>query len=100
MLMWKYWYAISKMDQNKLKKLKEVNYSIRKCCGICEHALLNFFDHGDVWGDCKLHKYEHLKHTDKLRKLSINQFGCCDDFEWNEYIKDGGLNNWTEFIEK
>jgi len=87
------------MDNNKLKKLRELKYSIRRCCGLCAHAKFNFLDHGDVWGICMIHQYEHLKHTDRIRQLSINQFGYCDSFKWNKHIKNNGLNNWTEFLE-
>jgi len=88
------------MDKNKLEKLRELKYSIRKCCGLCENSKFNFLDCGNAWGICMIHRYEHLKHTEVVRELSINQFGHCDDFKWNNSIKNIGLKDWIEFLEK
>jgi len=84
------------MDVNKLKKLHEVDYQIRSC-SICKYSI---FKHGP-YGNCKLHTYEHLKHTNSTRQLSIHKFGSCKDFDsaadlnlvtfvddtWEEFIK-------------
>lgn len=86
------------MDNNKLEKLRKINFTIKKCCGLCKHAHFNFLQVGNVWGDCKIHTYDHLKHSG-VKQLSINQFGYCEDFEWNEFLVDNGLNKWQEFIE-
>ena len=85
------------MDKNKLSKLKKLNYTIKKCCGLCAHAQFKFKQVGNVWGDCKIHVYDHLKHSEHTRQLSINQFGYCEDFEWNEFLVN---NSWMEFLEK
>lgn len=72
------------MDKNKLEKLKEIEYAIRKCCGRCLHADLAV----NGWGTCLLHTYEHKKHEggDKgsERQLSINQYGHCPEFELDD----------------
>lgn len=69
------------MDANKLKKLKEIGYEVRRGCGNCKHASLYGF-----WGTCLIKEYAHLKHTNADRKLSVNSHGCCDDHEWADYF--------------
>lgn len=63
------------MDKNKLKKLIDYGYTIRPCCAFCEYG---FFPHND-FGDCIKKSYDHEKHTESKRYLSINKFGSCDD---------------------
>lgn len=69
------------MDDNKLHKLRDIGYTIRKCCGICIHG--NFKLHTD-WGVCSEHDYEHKKHTGgekgSERSLSIHRYGSCKLF--------------------
>jgi hypothetical protein len=77
------------MDKNKLDKLKSINYSIHECCGICKHS--NHFS--DDWSTCKIHTYEHQKHSTSLRDMSIFKYGYCRDFELNV-----DLGSWQEFI--
>ena len=86
------------MDENKIEKLRKINFTIKKCCGLCVHAQFNFLAIGNVWGDCMIHTYDHLKHSGE-KQLSINQFGYCDSFEWNEFLVDSGLSKWKEFLE-
>jgi hypothetical protein len=81
------------MDENKLKKLVHVGYEIRKCCGLCKHGQ---FKHDD-WGTCKLHDYEHLKHTQSKRQLSIYRYGTCSNVKYKERE---ALGAWAEFWEK
>jgi len=79
------------MDQNKLKKLHDIGYKINGCCGICAHA--NSFN--DDWTTCKVHTYNHLKHTDEVRQLSVFIFGSCPQFELHP---DVDLEKWNEFL--
>jgi hypothetical protein len=71
------------MDANKLVKLKQIGYHMNAVCGLCKHSL---FMPGTEWGTCGLHGYEHLKHTEKSRQVSVHKFGGCLSFE-----KDPGL---------
>ena len=79
------------MDTNKLKKLESLNYKIYKCCGLCKHA--NLFK--DDWSTCTIHSYDHLKHSESTRQLSIFKYGACDHFvakidfdpTWSQFIK-------------
>lgn len=65
------------MDANKLKVLREVKYRLQKCCGLCTHG---WFPKDD-WGTCEAHTYEHQKHTEGNRRLSIHKYGSCHLFE-------------------
>lgn len=69
------------MDANKLEKLKQIKYQVRKVCGLCIFAE---FPQADGWGTCDLYKYAHQKHADSVRQLSITQFGGCPSFEAND----------------
>jgi hypothetical protein len=69
------------MDKNKLKVLKEVGYRIHKTCMFCAHKDIPYASN---WGGCKLHTYNHLKHTKESKPLSIHKSGSCDSFEMNE----------------
>ncbi len=87
------------MDANKLKKLRELDYEIRtRFCSTCKHG--NFLVKGGPYGACKLHTYEHLKHTDSVRQLSVHRFGCCKDFEaaTNLNLVTSIDYTWEEFI--
>lgn len=69
------------MDANKLKVLQDLKYTIRKVCENCKFSKgLNNSD----FGTCAKHSYNHLKHTDAKRELSINKFGYCESHEWWE----------------
>jgi hypothetical protein len=83
------------MDANKLEKLRQLPYSIRRCCGSCLHNM-GFKD--TFWTTCSVNDYEHLKHTETGRQLSIYMFGCCPKFSWNPDVKNLGV--WIEFLEK
>ena len=80
------------MDENKTGKLREIEYTIRKTCNNCRYS----FFIGDNWGVCKKHTYYHLKHKE-IRKLSINRYGYCKDWEEMPYL-DFGL--FEEFFDK
>lgn len=70
------------MDANKLKKLKEINYEITPSCGMCKFSQFA----GTIdFGTCSLHTYEHLKHSDSKRELSIYRYGSCHFFIASEY---------------
>lgn len=79
------------MDNNKLNKLRDIGYTVRKCCGRCVHADLST----NGWGTCMNNTYEHKKHEggDKgsERQLSINQYGYCKEFELCEF---SDLETW------
>lgn len=63
------------MDNNKLKVLKKINYKSTECCGTCVHARMA---KGYDFGTCKKFTYQHEKHSDTVRELSINRYGVCD----------------------
>lgn len=65
------------MDDNKLKLLREVGYTIPETCGLCEHGR---FPSPTQWGTCSAREYEHKKHGD-LRQMSIYRGGSCPEFE-------------------
>jgi len=71
------------MDNNKLKVLQELPYVIQRCCGLCKFG--TFPGLGSNWGTCKENSYEHQKHSDANRQLSINKFGSCPKFEADSY---------------
>jgi hypothetical protein len=65
------------VDANKLVKLKVIGYEIRQTCANCVHSL--FPNERTAWGTCAKHQYDHLKHNDQTRQLSIHRSGRCDD---------------------
>jgi hypothetical protein len=83
------------MDANKRLKLKEIGYSIRRNCRNCMYSVLE----NPPWGTCTKFRYQHLKHTDAVRDLSINMDGVCGHHEWStNFLSSLGL--FTEFLEK
>ena len=83
------------MDDNKLHKLREIGYTVRKCCGTCNHRRFEF---RAEWGTCKINKYEHKKHTGEPRELSIQMYGSCGDYEM-ENIFEAATEHYKEFYE-
>jgi len=81
------------MDANKLAKLQKIDYQVCKVCGLCLHS--NFPN--SEWGTCGLHKYDHLKHSETTRELSIHKFGSCKHFELNESMVNN-LGTFKGFI--
>lgn len=61
---------------------------------MCMHSDFNVSQN---YGLCKKHTYEHLKHSDKERQLSIHEYGTCSSFE---YDYSGGFidSTWFEFL--
>lgn len=81
------------MDANKLKKLKEIGFTLKRTCATCE-----YFNKGqDQFGTCRKHSYFHLKHQD-FRELSVHSLGFCPDWKVSEYVDPVGLT-WHEFYE-
>ena len=64
------------MDANKEKVLDSIHYEIVPCCGLCIFAKMS----PDGWGICVMHQYEHEKHSDRYREVSISQYGYCESF--------------------
>jgi hypothetical protein len=83
------------MDANKLKKLREIGYTFKPSCMLCKH----FTPGMDLWGTCKFYTYQHIKHTDQTRQLSVHAMGGCRKWERNTNIDPFGLA-WFEFIER
>ena len=81
------------MDENKLKRLKEVGYVINNTCNLCKHSV--FVSGYTDWGTCGKHKYSHLKHSDSERQMSINRSGGCKDFEIGD---NNGLDYFEQFM--
>lgn len=65
------------MDANKLEKLKEIGYQIKKTCALCKHSK---FVKGSSFGDCSVFTYDHLKHQ-STKPLSVNVNGSCPKWE-------------------
>lgn len=82
------------MDENKRLVLQQIDYNIQKSCGMCIHS--SFVGSGN-FGDCRVNKYEHLKHTDRVRNLSIHRYGSCPKFEWKT-VDQFATKTWKEFI--
>ena len=66
------------MDQNKLKVLRDEGYQIAPSCGFCAHRS---FAVGSQWGTCEVSSYDHAKHNEVRRQLSIHRGGWCQRFE-------------------
>ena len=79
-------------DEKKKKKLREINYTIPNVCGLC---LFGEFG-GTVWGKCKVHTYNHKKHTGDYHFISIHSFGSCESFKENP-LWNGMLGAHSEF---
>lgn len=83
------------MDANKRLKLLSLGYSIQGSCGICQYG--NFVG-SQSFGACGLHTYQHLKHTEDHRQLSVYIHGRCEDFTLD--VAKARLGLWEEFVEK
>lgn len=84
------------MDANKLKVLREIDYTIHPHCGICRHADLS----SDGWGYCNRHTYEHRKHSEPVSRLSVHRTGSCSSFELDENaLAAVGLHAFREFVQ-
>jgi len=80
------------MDKNKTIALKQIDYKINKSCGVCSHGIFL----GKSWGMCNKHTYNHQKHTDTVRQLSIHQSGHCNSFALGKI----DLHGFAEFLDK
>jgi hypothetical protein len=86
---------MSAMDPNKLVELRRIGFKIRKTCKMCKHG--TFFN-GSEWGTCAVRTYEHLKHSDAKRHLSVHFAGSCPDlFELSFQVEL--LGAFAEFLE-
>ena len=83
-------------DANKLSKLREIGYKVPVTCGLCN---LGCFAKGQDWGTCRLHQYEHLKHTGPARDVSIIRFGTCPLAEARPEVETM-LGGHSIFLEK
>lgn len=81
------------MDENKRQKLRDIHYKISECCGLCDFGAFPSND----WGTCTFHTYDHQKHSDQVRLLSIHKFGSCKEFFPDQFslIK---LEKFFEFL--
>jgi len=79
------------MDANKLSRLRECNFQIKKCCLLC----VSFRKGIDLWGTCKVQTYFHLKHKEE-RELSVHALGYCPEWITNQLLF---YDAWKEFME-
>jgi hypothetical protein len=87
------------MDANKLVKLKVIGYQIRRTCGNCVSS--TFPNPSTAWGTCAAHTYDHLKHSDQARQLSIHRAGHCKDYrEHKGATAPINLGGFAELMEK
>jgi hypothetical protein len=85
------------MDENKRQELKRIGFVVVKCCGRCSAGQ---FPHNE-WGTCRIHVYQHLKHTGEHRNLSIHKFGYCQDFHNSSWPSElGAFEEFTEEQQK
>jgi len=82
------------MDINKLKVLKEINYTIKKTCNNCDNS---FFKKRTDWGLCMDSSYFHNKH-EKNMFVSINRYGYCEDWKISK-SKIEKLGYFKNFLE-
>jgi hypothetical protein len=85
-------------DPNKFAKLREIGYTIKPCCDLCQHRSFPGFGH---FGSCQLHRYEHARQSNPEdgRGVSIVRWGCCPSFE-AEDLSVYALGAHSEFLEK
>lgn len=84
------------MDANKLTKLKEIGYVVRKTCDNCEHIVFSRSPNG--FSTCLVHMYNHQKHTKSKRELSVSAYGYCNQHRWRENM-DAMLGGFDELKE-
>lgn len=84
------------MDANKRLKLVDIGYEIKPTCSTCSHG--RFENQHELFGTCKRHDYQHLKHSGGRRELSVFQGGSCNDHEFDATL-DGILHGFREFID-
>ena len=82
------------MDANKAEVLRELAYVLRRTCSNC---LFGEFQGRQEWSTCSKHEYDHQKHSDTKRQLSVNRSGYCTYHKWSDQFNVG---LWKEFLEK
>ena len=88
----------TRMDANKLAKLRAVGYRVVPVCALCRHSVFPSRQFpASLWGTCSAHSYNHRKHTDNPRDMSVVRFGHCDAFEVDE-MKVAALDAFGEFF--
>ena len=87
------------MDENKAEKLREIEYTIKGCCWMCQYGS---FEDNQPWGTCDRHTYNHKKHTGgqkgSERNLSITRYGKCKHYVV-DYFFVNDLDHFKEFHE-
>jgi hypothetical protein len=86
------------MDANKKRLLEEVNYRIGACCALCRHGEFSPAGAHGEWGTCQRFRYEHQKHSENPRQMSIVKYGACDGFERAEPYTTSLLGAFKEFL--
>jgi len=81
------------MDENKLLELRRIGYVVNKSCEFCHYGKFP----NDSWGTCYAQTYEHLKHSDKKRYLSIYKGGYCSKYKVDP-SKIESLSGFIEFL--
>lgn len=81
------------MDANKLQVLRDLPYTIKPVCGLCEHGVFP----NNEWGTCQVQQYDHQKHTGPARQLSIVKYGSCPKFKADP-VKTAPLALFQEFM--
>lgn len=84
------------MDKNKLKVLQDVSYEIKKTCGLCRFMRVGT---RAMWGTCMRASYEHQKHTEATREMSVHAFGGCTFFELGA-DHAVALSSFSQFLPK
>jgi len=82
------------MDENKRLKLVDIGYEIRPVCITCVYGRFSPNSH---FGDCVRWKYDHLKHSDSHRDLSVYRAGSCGEHELNPGT-EAALHGFKEFV--
>lgn len=81
------------MDQNKVKKLQEVGFRILPTCSRCKYG--RFATSNNFFGTCAKFTYDHQKHSQNPRQLSVHSSGSCEFFETHPLET---IEKWEEFI--
>lgn len=84
------------MDANKATVLREVGYTIRGSCATCVHGQFR----GSPWGTCAALQYDHLKHAESTRQLSIHVLGRCETGYTPDPKKLADLGKFQEFLKE
>ncbi len=84
----------TEIDKNKLSYLHRISYIIPKTCCLCKHGV---FVGVNNFGGCAIQTYEHLKHTEAKRQLSIFRGGSCSLWEEGDQTANV-LGAYYEFL--